>query len=199
MGALAGPIERVIAELSKLPGIGRKTAQRLTFFLLKSPEDDAAALAHALLELKEKIRFCSKCFNLSDAELCAICLDPKRDLALLCIVEEPTNLLAIERTGAFRGLYHVLGGALSPLRDVGPEDLNVRPLMERIRDCGFHEVVLATSPNVEGEATAVYLSRLLAPLGVHLTRLAQGLPAGGDLEFTDDLTLQRAFEGRREY
>jgi len=199
MGSLAGPIERVIAELSKLPGIGRKTAQRLTFFLLKSPDDDAAALARALLELKEKIRFCSRCFNLSDAEVCAICLDPKRDPSSLCIVEEPTNLLAIERTGAFRGLYHVLGGTLSPLRDVGPEDLNVRPLVERIRDGQFREVVLATSPNVEGEATAVYLSRLLAPLGVHLTRLAQGLPAGGDLEFTDDLTLQRAFEGRRDY
>jgi len=199
MATLAGPIERVIAELSKLPGIGRKTAQRLTLFLLKSPDDDAAALAHALLELKEKIRFCSRCFNLSDAELCAICLDPKRDPSSLCIVEEPTNLIAIERTGAFRGMYHVLGGTLSPLRDVGPEDLNVRSLVERIGDGQFREVVLATSPNVEGEATAVYLSRLLAPLGVHLTRLAQGLPAGGDLEFTDDLTLQRAFEGRRDY
>jgi recombination protein RecR len=199
MSSLAAPIERVIAELTKLPGIGRKTAQRLAFFLLKSPGDDAAALARALIELREKVRFCSRCANLSDAELCAICLDPKRDPELLCIVEEPANLLAIERTGAFRGLYHVLGGTLSPLRDIGPEDLNVRPLVERIRSSQFREVVLATSPNVEGEATAVYVSRLLAPLGVHLTRLAQGLPAGGDLEFTDDLTLKRAFEGRRDY
>ena len=199
MNSLAGPIERVIAELSKLPGIGRKTAQRLAFHLLKAPEDNAAALAQALIELKDKIRFCSSCFNLADAELCPICTDERRDRKLLCVVEEPTNLAVVERTGAFRGLYHVLGGALSPLKDIGPDDLNIRPLMERIRTGEFREVVLATSPNVEGESTAVYLARLLHPLGIATTRLAQGLPAGSDLEFTDDLTLQKAFEGRREY
>ena len=199
MNSLAGPIERVIAELSKLPGIGRKTAQRLAFHLLKAPEDNAAALAQALIELKEKIRFCSSCFNLADAELCPICTDERRDRKLLCVVEEPTNLAVVERTGAFRGLYHVLGGALSPLKDIGPDDLNIRPLMERIRTGEFREVVLATSPNVEGESTAVYIARLLHPHGIATTRLAQGLPAGSDLEFTDDLTLQKAFEGRREY
>jgi len=199
VSSLAGPIERVIAELSKLPGIGRKTAQRLAFHLLKAPDERAAALAAALIELKEKIRFCSRCFNLADAELCPICTDERRDPQLLCVVEEPTNLAVVERTGAYRGLYHVLGGALSPLKDIGPDDLNIRPLMDRIRTGQFREVVLATSPNVEGEATAVYLSRLLHPLGIVTTRLAQGLPAGSDLEFTDDLTLQKAFEGRREY
>jgi recombination protein RecR len=189
----------VIAELSKLPGIGRKTAQRLAFHLLKAPDERAAALAEALIELKEKIRVCSRCFNLADAELCPICSDERRDHKLLCVVEEPTNLAVVERTGAYRGLYHVLGGALSPLKDIGPDNLNIRPLMDRIRTGEFREVVLATSPNVEGEATAVYLSRLLHPLGIATTRLAQGLPAGSDLEFTDDLTLQKAFEGRREY
>jgi recombination protein RecR len=196
---LAGPIERVIAELSKLPGIGRKTAQRLAFHLLKAPEEDAAALARALIELREKIRFCSSCFNLADAELCPICADERRDRKLLCVVEEPTNLAVVERTGAYRGVYHVLGGALSPLKDIGPDDLNIRPLMDRLRTGEFREVVLATNPNVEGESTAVYLARLLHPLGIATTRLAQGLPAGSDLEFTDDLTLQKAFEGRREY
>ena len=199
MAPLPGPIESVIAELSRLPGIGRKTAQRLAFFLLKAQDEQATSLANALLELKAKIRFCSRCFNLSDGDLCGICADPKRDDSLLCIVEEPTNLVALERTGVFRGVYHVLGGALSPLRDIGPDDLNVRPLVERIGAGQFREVVLATSPNVEGESTAVYLARLLQPLGVELTRLAQGVPAGGDLEFTDDLTLQKALEGRRQY
>ena len=199
MSSLAPPLEQVITELSKLPGIGRKTAQRLTFHLLKAPPENVAALARALAELREKVRFCSACFNLSDSELCPVCSDPRRDPALLCVVEEPSNLTALERTSAYRGLYHVLGGALSPLKDIGPEDLHIRDLVERTRKGQFREIILATSPNVEGEATAVYLSRLLKPLGVSLTRLAQGLPAGSDLEFTDDLTLQRAFEGRREY
>jgi recombination protein RecR len=196
---LAPPLEQVIHELTKLPGIGKKTAQRLAFHLLQVPREEAETLARAVLELRERIRFCRRCFNLSDRELCPVCSDPKRETGLLCVVEDPGNLLAIERTRAYRGLYHVLGGSLSPLRDRGPDDLRVRELMERVRSGSFREVVLATNPDVEGEATAVYLSRLLDPLGLKVTRLAQGLPAGGDLEYTDDLTLRRALEGRREF
>jgi recombination protein RecR len=196
---LAPPLERVISELSKLPSIGRKTAQRLAFHLLKAHGEDVQALARAIVELREKIRFCRDCFNLAEQELCPICADPRRDREILCVVEEPTNLLAVERTSAFPGLYHVLGGALSPLKDIGPEQLHLRELVERVRRESFREIILATNPNVEGEATAVYLSRLLEPLGIRVTRLAQGLPAGGDLEFLDDLTLRRALEGRRGY
>jgi recombination protein RecR len=196
---LAPPLERVISELCKLPSIGRKTAQRLAFHLLKAPEEDARALARAIGELQDLIRFCRDCFNLSDAELCPVCTDPRRDRTVLCIVEEASNLIAIERTGSFQGLYHVLGGALSPLKDVGPEQLHIRELMERLGSSEFQEIILATNPDVEGEATAVYLSRLIQPLNLRTTRLAQGLPAGSDLEYTDDLTLTRALEGRRSY
>ena len=199
MSKLALPLERLIQELAKLPSIGQKTAQRLAFHLLKVNAEDAVALADAIRELREKIRFCSQCFNLSESELCPICSDPRREKGSLCVVEEPTNLLALERTGAFRGLYHVLGGALSPLRDVGPDQLRTAELVQRVRSSEVEEVILATNPNVEGEATAVYLARLLEPLGVRITRLAQGLPAGGDLEYTDELTLRRALEGRRRY
>jgi recombination protein RecR len=196
---LAPPFERVIAELQKLPGVGRKTAQRLAFHLLRVSPAEVAALAEAIGSLREKIRECSVCFNLADGELCPICADAGRDRALLCIVEEPANIASIERASAFRGVYHVLGGVLSPLKDVGPENLRVRELLERVRKEGFREIVLATSPTVEGESTAVYLARLLKPLGAATTRLAVGLPAGADLEFTDDLTLRRALEARREY
>jgi len=196
---LAPPLERAVHELSKLPGIGRKTAQRLVFHLLKQPRDEALSLARAITELRELIRFCTVCFNLADAELCPICADPRRERDLLCVVEEPTNLMALERAVCYRGLYHVLGGSLAPLKDVGPEQLHVRELMERVREGQFREVIMATNPNVEGEATAVYVSRLLAPLGATVTRLAQGLPAGGDLEYTDQLTLKRALEGRRSF
>lgn len=182
-----------------MPGVGRKTAQRLVFHLLKSTPDETRALAEAIGELHEKLRVCQSCFNFAEDALCPVCSDPRRDRTLLCVVEEATNLLTLERTSAFRGIYHVLGGALSPLKDVGPDQLRVRELMERVREGSFSEVVLATNPNVEGEATAVYLSRLLKPLGASVTRLAQGLPAGGDLEFTDDLTLRRALEDRRGY
>lgn len=199
MSNLAAPLERLISELSKLPTIGRKTAQRLAFHLLKAPEEEAGALARAILDLRRRIRYCRDCHNLSEEELCPVCSDPRRDRTLLCVVEEPTNLVSIERTSAYRGLYHVLGGALSPLKDVGPDRLRLRELVERVRRERFREVILATNPNVEGEATAVYISRLLKPLGLQTTRLAQGLPAGGDLEFLDDLTLRRALEGRREY
>lgn len=199
MSNLAAPLERLISELSKLPTIGRKTAQRLAFHLLKAPEEEAGALARAIPDLRRRIRYCRDCHNLSEEELCPVCSDPRRDRTLLCVVEEPTNLVSIERTSAYRGLYHVLGGALSPLKDVGPDRLRLRELVERVRRERFREVILATNPNVEGEATAVYISRLLKPLGLQTTRLAQGLPAGGDLEFLDDLTLRRALEGRREY
>ena len=199
MTPLAPALERVIAELSKLPGIGRKTAQRLVFHLLKVPEGQVAELATSLAEMREKIGFCVDCHYLSEANRCPVCTDPRRDPALLCVVEEPANVLVLDRTGSHRGLYHVLGGALSPLRDIGPDDLHIADLVERVSHGEFREVILATNPNVEGEATAVYLSRLLKPLGVSLTRPAQGLPAGSDLEYTDDLTVQRAFEGRRDY
>ena len=199
MNDLAPALERVIHELSKLPGVGQKTAQRLTFHLLQAPRADAEALGRAILDLREKIQLCSDCFNLAEDDLCPICTDPRRDLSMLCVVEGPSNLLALERTRAYRGLYHVLGGALSPLKDIGPDDLRLRELMQRVKDGEYREVILATNPDVEGEATAVYLARLLSPLEIQVTRLAQGLPAGGDLEFTDELTLRRAFEGRRGY
>jgi recombination protein RecR len=196
---LAPPLERVIQELCKLPSIGRKTAQRLAFHLLKASAEESSALAQALLDLHGQIRFCKDCFNFSDQELCPICSDPRRDRTQLCIVEEATNLVALERSSAFKGLYHVIGGAISPLKNIGPDQLHLRELMERMQRGDFKEVILATNPNVEGEATAVYLTRLLKPLGLRVTRLAQGLPAGGDLEYTDGLTLQRALEGRRDY
>jgi recombination protein RecR len=196
---LAPPLERAVHELAKLPGVGKKTAQRLAFHLLQVPRDEVVALAQALLELRERIRLCADCYNLSEQERCHVCTDPKREQTVVCVVEDPGNLLAIERTRAYRGLYHVLGGALSPLKDKGPDDLRLRELMERVGRGSFSEVVLATNPDVEGEATAVYISRLLKPLGLKVTRLAQGLPAGGDLEYTDGLTLRRAFEGRREF
>ena len=199
MAFLAAPLDRAVTELCRLPGIGRKTALRLVFHLLKAPESEVAALSKALGELRGSVRLCKSCFNLAEGDLCPVCADPRRDRGLLCVVEEPANVLALERTGAWRGLYHVLGGALSPLKDVGPDDLRIGELLERVRVEPPREVVLATNPNVEGEATAVYLARLLKPVGIAVTRLAQGLPAGSDLEFVDDLTLRRSFEGRREY
>ena len=199
MTSFAAPLERAISELCKLPGVGRKTAQRLVFHLLKVSREDVAALTRALDEMRERTRLCSECFNLSEQELCPVCSDPRRDRSQLCVVEDAANVLVLERAGAYRGLYHVLGGSLSPLRDVGADSLRFRELALRVTRGTIREVVLATNPNVEGDATAVYASRLLKPTGVQVTRLAQGLPAGGDLEFTDDLTLKRAFEGRREY
>ena len=199
MKNLAPPLERVIHEFGKLPSVGRKTAQRLAFHLLKLAPEEVASLGEAILELRDKIGLCGTCFNLADAELCPVCSDPRRDSSLLCVIEEPTNLVALERTGVYQGLYHVLGGSLSPLKDVGPDELRIKELVGRIHEGEYREVILATNPNVEGEATAVYIARLLKPSGVPVTRLAQGLPAGGDLEYTDDLTLRRAMEGRRTY
>ena len=192
------PVARLIDGFQRLPGIGPKTAQRLTFFLLKRPADEVRELAESLVGLKERIVACGTCFNVTDEDPCRICTDAARDPRLLCVVEEPNDLLAMERTGEFRGRYHVLLGALSPLDGVGPDDLKVRELLARLDVGGVTEVILATNPNVEGEATALYLARLLRPLGVRITRIARGLPVGGDLEYADQVTLSKALEGRRE-
>jgi recombination protein RecR len=192
------PVARLIEALQRLPGIGPKTAQRLTFFLLKRPADEVRELSDSLRAVKDRIVSCSTCFNVTDADPCRICADPGRDARLLCVVEEPNDLLAMERTGEFRGRYHVLQGALSPLDGIGPDDLRVRELLLRLEAGTAAEVILATNPNVEGEATALYLARLLRPLGVRVTRIARGLPVGGDLEYADQVTLSKALEGRRE-
>ena len=192
------PFARLIEALQRLPGIGPKTAQRLTFFLLKRPLDEVRELSEALLAVKERIGYCRICFNVTDEDPCHICADPARDPRVLCVVEEPNDLLAMERTGEFRGLYHVLLGALSPLDGIGPEDIKVRELLARVERGETTEVILATNPNVEGEATALYLSKLLRPLVVRVTRIARGLPVGGDLEYADQITLSKALEGRRE-
>jgi recombination protein RecR len=195
---LAAPLERLIERLRKLPGVGAKSAQRLAFHILRGSTEDARALADAIVEVRESIRLCSVCFNLTDSDPCRLCSDPARDRAALCVVEEPNNLLAIEKSGQFRGLYHVLHGSLSPLRGIGPDDLKIAPLLERLRDGTVKEVILAMNPNVEGEATAVYLSRLLKPLGVRVTRIGLGLAVGSELEYADEVTVGKALEGRRE-
>jgi recombination protein RecR len=192
------PVSRLIEALQRLPGIGPKTAQRLTFFMLKRPIDEVRELADSLLAVKERIVSCSTCFNATELDPCRICSDPARDTGLLCVVEEPNDLLAMERTGEFKGRYHVLLGALSPLEGIGPDDLKVRELLARLDAGGATEVILATNPNVEGEATALYLTKLMRPLGVRITRIARGLPVGGDLEYADQVTLSKALEGRRE-
>lgn len=192
------PVARLIDALQRLPGIGPKTAQRLTFYLLKRPADEVRELSEALLAVKERIVYCQRCFNVTDEDPCRICADPGRDARQLCVVEEPNDLLAMERTGEYRGRYHVLLGALSPLDGIGPEDLKIRELLARLDAGGIAEVILATNPNVEGEATALYLAKLLRPLGVRVTRIARGLPVGGDLEYADQVTLSKALEGRRE-
>ena len=193
------PFARLIEALQRLPGIGPKSAQRLTFFLLKRPLDEVRELSEAILAVKEKITYCTNCFNVTDEDPCRICADPARDERMLCVVEEPNDLLAMERTGEFRGRYHVLLGALSPLDGIGPEDIKIRELLARLETGGTTEVILATNPNVEGEATAIFLAKLLRPLGVRVTRIARGLPVGGDLEYADQVTLSKALEGRREF
>jgi len=191
--------DRLVAELSKLPGIGGKTAARLAFHLLRAPQSDSEALAEALLEMKQKIAFCSTCFHITETDPCAICSDPVRDEARLCIVQEPQDLLAIERSHAFRGRYHVLHGALSPLDGIGPDELKIAPLLERLRQAEIEEILLATNFTVEGEATALYLARLLKPLELKITRLAHGIPTGSDLEYIDTATVQQAVDGRRDF
>ncbi len=192
------PIARVVEAFAKLPGIGPKTAQRLTFYLLREPEETSRDLAEAVLHMKESVQFCSSCWNITDVDPCAICRSEQRDRATICVVEEPLDILALERTRAFKGVYHVLHGALDPLHGISVEDLKIAQLLRRVEDgSGVKEVILATNPNVEGDATAGYLERLLRPLGVQVTRIARGLPVGGDLEYADEVTLARALEGRR--
>lgn len=193
-----GPIQTLIDELGRLPGVGPKSAQRIAFHLLKVAPEDANRLARAIVEAKERIRFCEVCFNFASDVRCSYCLDERRDPALLCVVEEPRDIVAVERTQEFRGRYHVLQGAIAPIEGIGPEQLRIRELVTRVGTEGVTEVILATNPNIEGEATAMYLARLLKPLEVRVTRLASGLPVGGDLEYADEVTLGRALEGRRE-
>ncbi|HCV44120.1 MAG TPA: recombination protein RecR [Bacteroidetes bacterium] len=188
-------LQQLIEEFSQLPGIGRKSAQRLALHLLKQPREDVVRMARTLVNMKDRIRYCSVCWNITEEDPCAVCASPKRDRSMICVVEEPNDVIAVEKTNDFTGLYHVLGGALSPLDGVGPEDLKVRELLGRSAN-DVAEVILALNPNVEGEATTIYLTKLLKPLGVKVTRIARGLPVGGDLEFADEATLSRALEGR---
>ena len=197
----AGPVQELIDALARLPGIGPKSAQRVAFHLLKATPDEAKRLAQAIVEAKDKVRFCSICFNVSDQETCEYCRDARRDRSIVCVVQEAPDIVAIERTREYRGLYHVLQGAISPIEGIGPDDLRVAELLDRLKpgEAGSEiaEVIVATNPNVEGDATAMYLARLLAPLGIKVTRLASGMPVGGDLEYADEVTLGRALEGRR--
>jgi recombination protein RecR len=192
-----GVVQDLIDELGRLPGIGPKSAQRIAFHLLAADPVDVRRLVSALTEVKAKVRFCEVCGNVAEEQQCRICRDPRRDLSVVCVVEEPKDVVAIERTREFRGRYHVLGGAISPIEGIGPDDLRVRELMTRLADEAVTELILATDPNLEGEATATYLARLVKPMGLKVTRLASGLPVGGDLEYADEVTLGRAFEGRR--
>ena len=194
----AGPVQDLIDELGRLPGIGPKSAQRIAFYLLRAAKEDARRLARAIDEVKERITFCRRCFNVAEGELCALCTDERRDATLVCVVEEPRDIVAVEKTGEYRGRYHVLQGAISPIEGIGPDQLRIRELLGRIQSEELAEVILCTNPNLEGEATAMYLARLLTPLGVKVTRIASGLPVGGDLDYADELTLGRALEGRRQ-
>jgi recombination protein RecR len=192
-----GAVQDLIDELGRLPGIGPKSAQRIAFHLLAAEPADVGRLAAALQRVKDEVKFCKTCGNVAEAEQCRICLDPRRDDTVICVVEEPKDVVAIERTREFRGRYHVLGGAISPIEGIGPDDLRVRELLQRLQDGTITELILATDPNLEGEATATYLARLIKPMGLRVTRLASGLPVGGDLEYADEVTLGRAFSGRR--
>lgn len=194
----APSIDRLLEELERLPGIGPKSAQRIAYHVLRSDAESAQRLADALVEVKRTIHFCPRCFNFAEGELCGVCADPERDASIICVVEEPRDVAAIERTGEFHGLYHVLHGAISPIDGIGPEQLRVRELIDRLGEGGVAEVLLATNPNVEGETTALYLARLVKPLDIRVTRIASGLPVGGDLEYADEVTLGRALQARRE-
>lgn len=198
MGHYTQPVQALIDELGRLPGVGPKSAQRIAFHLLKLPNDDVARLARAITEAKAKVRFCARCWNVAEQEFCPICLDDRRDPGLICVVEESRDIVALEKTGEFKGRYHVLQGAMSPLEGIGPEQLRMKELFARIEPEDVREVILCTNPNTEGEVTAMYIARMMKPFGVRVTRLASGLPVGGDLEYADELTLGRALEGRRD-
>ncbi|HEX9824758.1 MAG TPA: recombination mediator RecR [Actinomycetota bacterium] len=193
-----GPIQDLVDQLSRLPGIGPKSAQRLAFHIVKSPSPEAKALADAIVQAKERVRFCRECFGVAEGELCRLCSDPSRDQSVLCVVEEPKDVSAVERAGVVKGRYHVLGGAISPMEGIGPDDLRIQELLDRVGRGVVTEVIVATNPNLEGNATAMYVAGLIRPLGVKVTRLASGLPVGGDLEYADEVTLGQALEGRRE-
>ena len=193
-----GPVQDLIDALRRLPGIGQKSAQRLAFHLLRANTDEALSLADAIRAAKERVAICAECFNVSEGDRCRYCKDPRRDGTMICVVEEPADIIAVERTQEFRGRYHVLGGHISPMDGIGPDDLHIRELLQRIGQGEVKEIILATNPTVEGEATAIYLANTMKPLGVRVTRIASGLPVGGDLEYADEVTLGRAFEGRRE-
>jgi recombination protein RecR len=198
MPDFAGPLERLIVEFKRLPGVGQKSAQRLAFHVLRASREDAERFAHAVMDVKDKLGLCSLCHNISEGELCPYCTNPNRDQTKICVVDEPHSILPIEVTRSFEGLYHVLHGALSPLRGIGPEQLKIKTLLERIASGTVQEIILATSPTVEGEATAVYLARLIKPLGLKVTRIAMGIPVGTDLEFADEVTMSKSLENRRE-
>jgi recombination protein RecR len=198
MADFAEPLARLINEFKRLPGIGQKSAQRIAFHIMRSSRDDAEHLARTIMDVKDKLRICTVCNNISDAELCQYCRNPERDQTVVCVVEDPNNIVGVEVTRQFNGLYHVLGGALSPLRGIGPEQLRIKSLVDRIAKGSLKEIIVATNPTVEGEATAVYLSKLLKPLGMKVTRIAMGVPVGSDLEFADEVTMWKAMEGRRE-
>jgi len=198
VSSYAGSLQDLIDELGRLPGVGPKSAQRIAFHLLKLPKVDALRLATAITEVKDKVTFCPRCFNIAEGGECTICTDARRDSSVICVVEEPRDIVSVEKTGEFRGRYHVLQGAISPIEGIGPDQLKVKELLGRLDGEGITEIILCTNPNLEGEATAMYLSRLIKPLGVRVTRIASGLPVGGDLEYADELTLGRALEGRRE-
>jgi len=198
MAVYTAAVQDLIDELGRLPGVGPKSAQRITFHLLKVQREDALRLARAIIEVKDRVSFCRRCFNVSEGEECDLCTDTRRDPTVVCVVEEPRDIAAVEKTQEYRGRYHVLLGAISPIEGIGPDQLKVRELLARLEPEGVEEVILCTNPNIEGEATAMYLARLLKPLGLRVTRIASGLPVGGDLEYADELTLGRALEGRRE-
>ncbi|HJM99193.1 MAG TPA: recombination mediator RecR [Acidimicrobiales bacterium] len=198
MSVYTPAVQNLIDELGKLPGVGPKSAQRIAFHLVKLSEQDALRLAHAISEAKEKVRFCETCFNMSDDQFCEICADQRRDRSLICVVEEPRDIVAVEKTHEYRGYYHVLQGAINPIDGIGPDQLRIRELLQRLQEGAVEEVILCTNPNIEGEATAMYLAKLIEPLEIPVTRIASGLPVGGDLEYADELTLGRAIEGRRE-
>lgn len=198
MSYYAASLENLIERLCGLPGIGPKSAQRIALYLLSIPREEAVELAKAIVDVKDKVRYCSICYNISEGEVCSICLDPRRDESLICVVEEPRDVIAIERSGVFRGKYHVLGGAISPIDGIGPDELRFTELMGRLGDGTVTEIIVATNPNAEGEATALYLAQLVRPISIKVTRIARGLPVGGDLEYADEITLGRALDGRTE-